>query len=192
MTQARAGLDRASDRELCGWSAQGSRPAFGELVRRHGAAVRGLLRRMGAQAALADDLAQDAFLIAFTKMAGFRGEGAFVGWIKQIAARLYIRRWRREARFDVLAEPPEPALDDAPDRTDERPDLDAALGALSRAERLCVTLCLGAGFSHSEAAEVLQAPAGTVKSHVKRGLDKLRKRMAPPEPDDTARSRIHG
>ena len=88
MQPARIVAAKATDRELCALSAQGSRAAFGELVLRHGAAVRGLLRRMGAQGPLADDLAQDAFLVAFTRMAGFRGEGSFAGWIKQIAARL--------------------------------------------------------------------------------------------------------
>ena len=88
------------DVELAGLSAAGDRRAFGELVRRHGSAVRGLLRRMGADPATADDVAQDAFLAAFESIAEFRGEGAFAGWVKKIAARLYLRRWRKagEAR----------------------------------------------------------------------------------------------
>ena len=58
-------------------------------------------------------------------------------------------------------------------------DLEGALLALNAAERLCVTMCFGAGLSHSEAAEALNLPLGTVKSHVKRGLEKLRTRLAP-------------
>jgi RNA polymerase sigma-70 factor (ECF subfamily) len=61
-----------------------------------------------------------------------------------------------------------------------RVDLDQALAMLAPAERVCVTLCYGAGFSHAEAAEALEMPLGTVKSHVKRGLDKLRLQLAPP------------
>ena len=60
-----------------------------------------------------------------------------------------------------------------------RIDLDEALKALSEAERLCVSMCYGAGLSHADVAEVLNTPLGTVKSHVKRGLDKLRARLAP-------------
>ena len=56
--------------------------------------------------------------------------------------------------------------------------LDEALKALGPAERLCVSLCYGAGLSHGEAADALNLPLGTVKSHVKRGLDKLRARLA--------------
>ena len=84
------------DVELCAHAAAGERRAFGELVRRHGSAVRGLLRRMGAQAAEADDVAQDAFLAAFERIAEFRGEGTFAGWVKRIAARQYLRRLQRE------------------------------------------------------------------------------------------------
>ncbi|HBV12840.1 MAG TPA: RNA polymerase subunit sigma-70, partial [Brevundimonas sp.] len=79
--------------------AGGGRREFGELVRRHGSAVRGLLRRMGAQPAMADDVAQDAFLLAFEKCAEFRGEGTFAAWIKRIAARLYLKRISKEARY---------------------------------------------------------------------------------------------
>ncbi len=96
------------DAELASLAAGGGRAAFGELVRRHGSAVRALLRRMGADGALADDLAQDAFLAAFERVAEFRGEGTFVSWVRRIAARLYVRRWRRAARLDLLADPPRP------------------------------------------------------------------------------------
>jgi RNA polymerase sigma-70 factor (ECF subfamily) len=58
-------------------------------------------------------------------------------------------------------------------------DLEEALKALGEAERLCVSMCFGAGLSHTEAAEALNLPLGTVKSHVKRGLEKLRTRLAP-------------
>ncbi len=176
-------LSAMHDVELAALAAAGGRGAFGELARRHGAGVRALLRRMGADASLADDLAQDAFLAAYEHIAEFRGEGPFVGWIKRIAARLYVRRWRRRAQLDPI----EARDDDAPLRgpsTDEgdaiaRLDLDDALRLLSPSERVCVSLCFGAGMSHAEAADALNAPLGTVKSHTRRGLDKLRKRLVP-------------
>jgi RNA polymerase sigma factor (sigma-70 family) len=177
-------LGSAHDLDLVALAVTGRRDAFGELVRRHGSAVRGLLRRMGADPALADDLAQDSFLAAFEQIADFRGEGTFQAWVKRIAARLYVKRWRRDARLDLMAEPPEP--DAAPGAGEsgaaDRIDLDEALRALSPPERVCVSLCYGGGLSHVEAALALNAPLGTVKSHVKRGLDKLRARMAPRSP----------
>ena len=165
------------DVELAALAAAGGRAEFGELVRRHGSAVRALLRRMGAQPSLADDVAQDAFLTAFQKVGEFRGQGTFGAWVKRIAARLYLRRRSKEARYVAELEgEPEPS---GGAQAGELVDLDEALQALSEVERLCVSLCHGAGFSHPEIAQSLDLPLGTVKSHVKRGLDKLRARLAP-------------
>jgi RNA polymerase sigma-70 factor (ECF subfamily) len=172
----------------------GERAAFGELVRRHGSAVRGVLRRMGAAPAEADDVAQDAFLTAFERIAEFRGEGTFAAWVKKIAARLYLRRLQREKKLGALAV--EAADDEAIGKprgdADAAIDLDGALKTLGPAERLCVTMCFGAGLSHSEAAEALNLPLGTVKSHVKRGLDKLRARLAPESAAVAEERRING
>ena len=80
-----------------------------------------------------------------------------------------------------MADAPEPEPEPAHASSAElRMDLDEALKALPEAERMCVSLCYGAGFSHAEAAELLNTPLGTVKSHVKRGLDRLRGRLAAP------------
>ena len=168
------------DVELCSFAAAGERRAFGELVRRHGSAVRGLLRRMGAAPSEADDVAQDAFLTAFERIAEFRGEGTFAGWVKRIAARSYLRRLQKERKLAVFAaEGLEETAEAAPGGdADAAIDLDGALKTLGPAERLCVSMCFGAGLSHTEAAEALNLPLGTVKSHVKRGLEKLRARLA--------------
>ena len=82
MATTQANTAAAHDLELVALSAAGSPAAFGELVRRHGGAVRGLLRSMGANGALADDLAQDAFLAAYEQIAEFRGDGAFQAWVE--------------------------------------------------------------------------------------------------------------
>ena len=179
------------DVELANLAATGQRTAFGELVRRHGSAVRALLRRMGADPSLADDIAQDACLVAFERIAEFRGEGTFQSWVKRIAARLYVKRWRKSGRLELTADPPEPENRSSQERdANARIDLDEALRALPQAERVCVSLCYGAGFSHAEAAEALNTPLGTVKSHVKRGLDRLRERLAASSAE-TGR-RVHG
>jgi RNA polymerase sigma-70 factor (ECF subfamily) len=182
------------DVELATLAATGDRRAFGELVRRHGSGVRGLLRRMGAPGAEADDVAQDAFLAAFEGIAEYRGEGAFAGWVKRIAARQYLRRLQREKRLAALAieaeeEAHDPAVQSA---AAGRIDLDEALKSLGAPERLCVTMCYGAGLSHGEAAEALNLPLGTVKSHVKRGLEKLRTRLAPTDGASMEGSRANG
>jgi RNA polymerase sigma-70 factor (ECF subfamily) len=179
MSGARTRFTQLHDLELCALAVTGERAAFGELVRRHGSAVRGLLRRMGAAAAEADDLAQDAFLAAFERIAEFRGEGTFAGWVKRIAARLFLRRLQRERRLAGLVAEADPPQTETVAGADHRLDLDEALKTLSPVERLCVSLCFAAGLSHAEAAEALKLPLGTVKSHVRRGLEKLKARLGP-------------
>jgi RNA polymerase sigma-70 factor (ECF subfamily) len=187
-------LRTLADGELAALAVGGDRAAFGELLRRHASSARVLLRRMGASPALADDLAQDACLKAYERIATFRGDGSFAAWLKTIAARLYIRRWRSESRISWAPELP----DDEPDViapiavASDRIDLDKALQVLSEAERVCVSLCLGIGMTHDEAAAELKMPVGTVKSHVHRGLVKMRAYFASDEkcrPEESLRVR---
>lgn len=180
-------LKAMHDTELAALAATGGRREFGELVRRHSTLVRGVLRRMGAQPALADDIAQDAFLVAFEKCGAYRNEGSFGAWVGRIGARLYLRQLRKEAKnYTELSAEDCLALEiDSVGRV----DLDAALKALSEPERLCVSLCHGAGLTHEEIGVSLDLPLGTVKSHVKRGLAKLRLRLTPGH--DEARSVWH-
>lgn len=163
------------DIDLVTLTVMGDRSAYGELVRRHAASVRTLMRRMGADSARADDLAQDALILAFERISEFRGDGSFAGWLKRIAARLLLKQLRRDQGFISVAQVPEPEPDLRLSSQDaDRLDLDQALARLSRVERVCVTLSYGAGLSHNEVSETLGVPLGTVKSHVRRGLEKLR------------------
>lgn len=175
-----SGLSILADEQLARLATAGDRGAFGELMRRHASGVRILLRRMGAQPALADDLAQDACLRAFERIGTFRQEGPFAAWLNRIAVRLYLRRWRVESRFEMHPEPVEElGLQDLRAMPPgDGMDLDRALPLLSDAERVCVTLCIGVGLTHVEAAEELRIPLGTVKSHVHRALVKLRAHFA--------------
>ncbi len=75
------------------------RAAFGELVHRHQPLVRGFLRRMlGGSHALADDVAQEAFIKAYRALRGFRGGASFSTWLCAIAANELRAEWRRQKR----------------------------------------------------------------------------------------------
>jgi len=126
---------------------------------------------------MAEDIAQDAYIAALRNISSFRSEGSFAAWTMSIAARLYLRQRRREARLELLAEPIDSQLSTEQSIADEGADLDNALANLSTAERMCISLCYGAGLTHVEIATAMQAPLGTVKSHVARGLRKLRKQL---------------
>ena len=174
-----------SDIELARLADHEDRGAAGELVRRSAPLIADLLRRMGASGAVADDITQDALVAALRSVASYRGEAAFSTWAMKIAARLYLKRRRREARTDLMADPVGAEVGGASEELGSiaRLDLDRALQRLSAPERLCVSLCHGAGLKHDEIALALRVPLGTVKSHVTRGLKKLRVLMTEPGSD---------
>jgi len=153
----------------------GSELAFNTLVDRHQQAVRAFLWRLLGNQADADDMAQETFLAAWTQARAFRGESSVRSWLCGIAwrkAKGAQRSWARHRTRDaehherLPSEPAAPAMED-------RLAIKRALAALPFEQRAAVTLCLVCGFSHSEAAAIIGAPLGTVKSHVLRGRERL-------------------
>lgn len=168
-----------SDPDLAHAAAKGSESAFAELVRRHQARVRGMARRLTGSASDGDDIAQATFLTAWQKIGTYAG-GTFSAWICTICWREYLqvrRKQKPEIEFDETAEII-PFDQTGTKAADDRMDLTKALAGLSEAQRVCVTLCVAAGLSHREAADVTGWPLGTIKSHVNRGVAALRTRLA--------------
>ena len=152
--------------------------AFAELVRRRQKRVRDLLRRLCGDHALADDLAQKVFVRAWRGIGALRDPGAFGGWLKRVAVSAWLDEARRapapidddESAFLAAADPAP-----SPQRLAGGIDLERALARLGPAERLCVVLAHGEGMTHAEIAEATGLPLGTVKSHVLRGSEKLKR-----------------
>ena len=168
------------------------RHAFAELVKRHQSSVRACLRKLAAgNHALADDLAQETFILAWRNLASFRQEARFSTWLYRIATNCWLahNRKRREEllgdRVDAVADGEDetmPHIDDL--HTDHargaalKLDLERAMGALSEAERAAIVQCYHNDLTHEEAAYVLDCPIGTVKTHVLRGKQKLKAALA--------------
>lgn len=171
-----AELDLQADEALADAAARGDSAAFEILVRRHERLVRGFLARLAPGGGRSDDLAQETFLTAWTKASSFAGAGRYRGWLMRIAWSTFLmdvrQRGRRLPAYSGAGEIPEQA-----DRGDVERDLivEDALGRLGEADRAAVVLCLVLGHSHSEAAEILDMPLGTVKTRVARGSAQLLK-----------------
>jgi len=180
-----ARLDKAAESAVVVLARAGDAAAFRELVLRRQVWVRDLLRRLCGDRALGEDLAQETFVQAWKSLGALKSPGVFGPWLRQIAVNV----WRQEARKrrliladedEILAEPdPRPAA-----AADDRLDLTAALAALSPVQRMCVVLSYAEGMTHGEIALATGLPLGTVKSHVKRGGDKLKTILAIGERDD--------
>ena len=166
------------------------RHAFGELVRRHQSAVRACLRKLTAgNHALADDLAQESFVLAWRNLRSFRQEARFSTWLYRIATNCWLAhaRKRREELLgdrdaDVAADDDAAETGANADAADAdharaaslRIDMERALATLSEAERAAIVQCYHNDLSHEEAAYVLGCPVGTVKTHVFRARQKLK------------------
>ena len=154
--------------------------AFAELVRNHQSAVRGLLRQLTrSDLALADDLAQEAFLRAYKNIRSFRGEAKFSTWLYRIAYNCFHEDARKRKELVGIDEAKLEAEQD-PQTVDLalKHDLMHALQLLPLNERSAILLCCQNGLSHDEAARVLDIPLGTVKTNVLRGREKLKKTLA--------------
>ena len=156
------------------------RHAFSTLVRRHQSAVRGLLRRLTCgNEAQADDLAQETFLRAYRGLRGYRGGARLSTWLHRIAYNVFLKSTRRQepAELDEAA-----AAAPVGDHTLLRHDLAHALVDLAPAERAAIILAFGREHTHHEVAAIMNCPLGTVKTHIARGKEKLRKRLRAWEP----------
>jgi RNA polymerase sigma factor (sigma-70 family) len=149
------------------------RHAFAELVRRHQSDVRGLLRRMTGDPALADDLAQETFVRAWKALPQFRGGARFSSWLYRIGYNAFLAHARKN---EVLPEAAPAVVTMEPVLM--RHDLSRALAELRPEERAALALTLSQEVTHEEAAEILDWPLGTLKTHVLRAKEKLRIRLA--------------
>ena len=167
-------LQNADEALIVGLARTGDRTAFAELVRRRQSWLRNLFRRLGADPSLADDLAQQAFLLAFKNINKIQEPRKFPGWLKTTALNVWRMHWRQQSPEVSL--PTAAATDQAQEDTEPglNHDLQRALGTLSSETRACIVLAYHEGMSHPEIAQALDLPLGTVKSHISRGSKKLR------------------
>lgn len=174
-----------SDAELARQALAGSQTAYGELVSRYAPRAIGIACRLVRDRAVAEELAQDAFVKAFAHLHTYDTARPFAVWFFRILHNVavdHLRRRRVEAvSLDArLSEGhPDPVADTStpPDAELERRDLAAALdAALSRLRpefRTAVVLRYQQGLSVEEVAEVLGIPIGTAKTHLHRARKEL-------------------
>lgn len=158
--------------------------AFEQLVRRHQAMVRALLRRLtkGDHAA-ADDLAQETFLIAWRKLDQFRGDARFATWLYRIAYTHFLKFSEKYQSVHVETDASSETLDNWQNQCaallhnshqmDLRIDFERAMQRLNPNEQMVLLHCVQLDLSHEEVAQILDMPLGTVKTNATRGKAKL-------------------
>ncbi len=177
-----AGVVSDDDATLIAATLEGRSEAFGTLVERYDRAVYNLCLRTLRDAEEAKDATQEAFFKAFRALRTFRPGAKFSTWIFSIAYHACCDRLQRRKRF-ADAELPDradagPGPDAIAERHDEARALRAAIDGLPEKYRAVITLYHLQGRQYDEIAEVLGLPMGTVKTHLFRAKDLLRRRLA--------------
>lgn len=176
-----AGVD--DDRALVEAVLGGDRDAFRLIVERgQGPVYRVCLRVLGSVAD-AEDVAQESFVTAFRSLASYRGDGPLQAWLVRIATRQAFRRRSRRRPtddLDTVRERPTVATADplhAALAGERRQAVRAAVAALNEPYREVVALRYFGELSLEEVAAATGRPLNTIKTQLRRGLQRLATRM---------------
>ena len=151
-----------------------NKKAFDQLVRKYQSPVRRFfLNQTLGDEQLSDDLAQDTFIKAYVSITKFRGMSSFSTWLFRIAYNVhydYIRSHHQTGDIDTFEVARQQA---SSGDAGLRMDIYQALAQLKEEERTCITLQLIDGQPIDKISDITGMPQNTVKSHLKRGKDKL-------------------
>jgi RNA polymerase sigma-70 factor (ECF subfamily) len=180
-----------SDRELIDRTLGGDGNAFGVLVERFQRKIFRVAQAILRDEAEADTVTQDTFVLAYTRLASFEGRAEFETWLTRIAinrSRDSLRRRRFVSLFTTNAEgEEEPLIEPVDDRPDPERQLAAtqlraairrAESGLSAQQKIIFRLRHYENLSLEEVAAHLGLAAGTVRAHLFRAVQKIRKELA--------------
>jgi RNA polymerase sigma factor (sigma-70 family) len=153
--------------------------AFAVLAANYQPGLKRMLTRFKSlDAAIIEDLVQETFLRAYLSLAGFNAQSRFSTWLYRIAYNLAIDHFRKKRIATCSMEYSEELVaKDHLNGWELQRDFALAMKQLSLAQQQAVLLCYAEGYSHSEAADKLQLPLGTVKTHIMRAKKILEKTM---------------
>jgi RNA polymerase sigma-70 factor (ECF subfamily) len=176
--------DASSDAALVQQLLRRDMRAFEQLYDRHSRIVYGLVLRILQQTSTAEEVVQEIFLQLWRNASQYQsGRGPFVPWLLTLARNRALdhlrlkseRQRRREDQTDEL-----PQIAQAPQYEKELDEKRRAevvrslMGSLSAPQKKAIEMAYFEGLSHSEIAEALHEPLGTVKSWIRNGLLRLK------------------
>lgn len=190
----------AAQSSILGMIARGESGATQECIKQYGGLVWSLARRFSPTDADAEDAVQDIFLDVWKSADRFDPAIASeTTFIATIARRRLIDRRRRDTRrittqafVDVQAEPPAAPPPAAPATGDSAEDVAAArraIGTLSEDQQRVLQLSIFQGLSHDRIAQSTGLPLGTVKTHARRGLMRIREIVSADRPSRSTTER---
>lgn len=179
------------DQVLISQTLAGQTSAFGELVRKYQNRLFNGMVHMLRNEAEAEDVVQDAFILALTRLETFHGNSAFFTWLYRIAYNVAVSKIRRRKptvsltandndnddsrSFDFEGNAPPP--DDRMSRSEDVEQLQNAMGRLSEEHRTVLILREMQQLDYDAISEVLELPIGTVRSRIHRAREQLKQQL---------------
>ncbi len=178
-------MTRRRERELIERALAGDRAAAGEFIRHHQGSLYAYILRLSGRPEMAEDVVQDAFVRALTNLDRFDFRFRFSTWLFTIAKRLYVNACQKhKPAYDseivggwadgVDGSPESPTITDEI-ATNAKVAIDRALMTLSEEQREVVVLFHQLDWPIAQIASYLSMPEGTVKSHLHRGRQRMRR-----------------
>lgn len=178
-----AQIDQVSDEDVSGAFSRGHPDALALIYERFGPLVYSMALRSLRARPDAEDVTQQVFVSAWRSRDSFdRGRGTLGGWLVRITRNKVadaLRERQRESRvlLQVTGGAAVKAPEASSDQIIDRVVLADELGQLPESQRLVMVLAFYSDFTHEQIAHVLGLPLGTVKSHIRRGLLRMRSRL---------------
>ena len=183
----RRSLDRLADEDLMALVRERDPRSIDVLYDRHGAPAFSLAHRIMGDRQAAEDVTQEAFVSVWRSESGYSAaRGSVRSWILAIVRNRAIDALRRSSARLPLGFDDDGVMEAqaAPERTDseamrreEARVLRTALGELPHDQSQVIGLAYFGGFTHTEIAELLGVPLGTIKGRMRLGLEKMRQHM---------------
>ena len=185
--QMNKSMANQDDQQLIRQSLDGQSEAFGHLIRRYQDRLYNGMVHILRSESEAEDVVQDAFVLAFTKLDSFKGNSAFFTWLYRIGYNVAITRIRRRRstvsiegndetrRLDFPDKGPSPA--DRLQQHEQAVQLMRAMDRLSEEHRSILVLREMEGLDYDAIAEILDLPIGTVRSRLHRARTHLRDQL---------------
>ena len=151
-----------------------NKKAFDQLVRKYQSPVRRFfLNQTLGDEQLSDDLAQETFIKAYVNITKFRGMSSFSTWLMRIAYNVFDDDVRSRKQTDDIDTSSAMRQSSNSGDSNLKMDIHAALALLKPDERTCITLQLIDGYPIDQISKITGMNENTVKSHLKRGKDKM-------------------
>lgn len=178
--------DRAAqDLELVHRTASGDERAFEELVSQYQHSVLNTIHRYAGDYGMADDIAQEVFLIVWTKAGSFKGRSKFSTWLYRIVVNQCLQSRRRtrhpvvslDAVADDQGTPDSLQVADDPDRRERAEAVRRAMTGLPERQRIALVLSHYEGRPYKEIAEIMDTSLSAVKSLLFYAKENLRRKL---------------